>query len=340
MRILLIGDFSEGFDEGLKNIAKYLSLELAETETVDTLNVKKLPTELLKTILSKSQYDIIHYFTAPTVGSFVILKLLSMRYPNSKTVISALKPMEHNWNRVLTKIIGKFLKPDLMLCQDGCENLNALAKHIKFLPNGVDLNKFKPISEKKKIELRIKYNVDPSKFVILHVGHISKKRNLDVLARIQEFDTSYQVIVVGSVYIDNDIQVYKKLTEKGCKVIKGYVPNVHEIYQLADLYIFPTPLRDTISIPLSILEAMATNLPVIASRYPTLEMFGEDEGFRLIDDFSKLDIIIKEIKDIQKLLSTGKFLPKNREKIQEYSWERIAEKLRTYYKLILEGNHI
>lgn len=42
MEIMLIGDFSENFDEGMKNIAKYVYKYLSKKHNVKSLNVKHL----------------------------------------------------------------------------------------------------------------------------------------------------------------------------------------------------------------------------------------------------------------------------------------------------------
>jgi glycosyltransferase involved in cell wall biosynthesis len=57
-------------------------------------------------------------------------------------------------------------------------------------------------------------------------------------------------------------------------VIDTYVPNIEDIYRLSDLYLFLAE-SDTaaIELPLSVLEAMACNLPVVCRPFGGLRDF-------------------------------------------------------------------
>jgi len=89
---------------------------------------------------------------------------------------------------------------------------------------------------------------------------------------------------------------------------------------MADWYVFPVLKTDAaIETPLSVLEAMATNLPVLTTRFGSLpDTFQQDEDF----------IFIKSPEDIVVALKEG-FAGNcnNREKIQPFTWDAIADKL-------------
>jgi len=335
MKILLIGDFSNNFDEGFKNIAKYTYQYLSKKYDVKTLNIKQILSVRTVKTLKESKPDIIHYFTAPTLSSFILIKILSIKYPKSKIIISALYPKFSLFlrNKRLKSILKFILKkPDAILYQNDHEVFKDISKNVIFFPNYVDINKFKPVTEKEKLELREKYDIEKNKFVILHVGHLSKKRNLEVLSNIQKLNKDYQVVIVAGTYVYKDEELLFELQKKGCKVIVGYVDNLQEIYTLSDCYVFPVPWGNTISIPLTILEAMACNLPIITLRYPTFSIYEEGNGLYFVNDVNEIP---DKIKELESALENGIEI-KTREKVLSYSLENMTEKLEKIYKELIE----
>ena len=90
---------------------------------------------------------------------------------------------------------------------------------------------------------------------------------MSALAPLQRQD-GMQVLVVGSSAFGCDRQLVERLREQGIRVIDEYLPRVEEVYQLADCYAFPVQAEENaIEVPLSVLEAMACNLPVVATPY-------------------------------------------------------------------------
>ena len=139
---------------------------------------------------------------------------------------------------------------------------------------------FHPVAKQRKLELMNEHGIDVDRFTILHVGHINRKRNIQILKELQR--DSSQVIVVGSTSTDQDKDLADELRIAGVKVITSCVENIEEIYQLSDCYIFPvTSNTASIEVPLSVLETMACNLPVVTTRYggwvPTM-FNSEDNG--------------------------------------------------------------
>jgi len=72
----------------------------------------------------------------------------------------------------------------------------------RFLPNGVNTEKFKPFNQDLKDELRKKYNIPHDSYVILHVGNIRKDRNLSVFKKLKQEDI--EVVIVSSGTITKD----------------------------------------------------------------------------------------------------------------------------------------
>lgn len=332
MRICILGDFSGNHDEGMKNVAFQLAKGLSKDYKVLTLNIKDIFKINFWKKLNAFNPQIFHYTQGPTIFSLIILKIMSLRFSDSKTVISAIHTHPHLFS--FLRILIPLFKPDLVLVQSheteklfvdsGCKT--------KFLPNGINLEKFRPISIDTKKNLRMKYGIDLQKFVILHVGTIKKGRNIQVLKDLQKGD--YQVLIVGTTTIPVEKDVQHDLEKSGCLIWIKYFQNINEIYALSDCYVFPVPPTnrlDCIELSLSDIEAMACNLPVISTKFGGLtRIFDEGDGLILIDNDSD---IYKALKIIQ----SGTIQIKTREKVLAYSWENIIEELKSAYSSLADG---
>jgi len=89
-------------------------------------------------------------------------------------------------------------------------------------------------------------------------------------------------VIIGSTSTPQDGELLKELKAESITVIADYVERIEEFYQLADCYVFPAVERlSAIEVPLSVLEAMACNLPVVTTPFGGLpSMFVEGDGLR------------------------------------------------------------
>jgi len=251
-------------------------------------------------------------------------KLLRYIFKKPKIVISALQPP---LNTPLVKPLISLLRPDLVLslseeterifAQSGCKT--------SFLDCGVDIKKFSPCSQKRKLVLREKYGIDKYKFIILHVGTIVMERNLLGLVNLQKLSNN-QVLIVTNTTFDPDQDVYARLQNGGCIILREYIKNIEEVYQLADCYIFPTlNPSNCIELPLSILEAMACNLPVITTRFGAIpRVFTNGDGLFFVDTMDDIQLILNELKNHTIIINT-------REKVIDFTWEKAARNLEKIY---------
>lgn len=278
--------------------------------------------------LRRTKPDIIHYVPSSglTPASLLRARTLASYAGRPRLLVSCLQLSGKHFFRKITSTI----KPDLVLVQSHttADALNRLGLETRQLPNGVDIAKFSPVSSHVKRSLREKYNLG-NEFIILHVGHIKGGRGLKALRNLPNEST--KLIVVGSTSTPLDKRVARELTERGCVIWRRYFNDIQEIYNLSDCYVFPTLDRSAcIEIPLSVLEGMSCNLPVVSTRFGGLpEVFDQGEGLFFAaheDDF---------LNAIRALRSTD--VPvRTREKVIPYSWERVGETLSSIYQE-LEG---
>jgi glycosyltransferase involved in cell wall biosynthesis len=243
-----------------------------------------------------------------------------------KSIMFVLQPNELN---SLSKILVPLVKPDLILSpsRKDCRDLVKKGCNAKFIPLGIDLEKFYPVTPIRKAELRKKYGVEDSAFIVLHVGHINRNRNIELLKLLQA--SGNQVVMVASTSVSQDTNLLRELTTSGVRVFTEFMADIEEMYQLSDCYIFPT-ISETgcISIPLSVLEAMACNLPVITTKFGGLtDIFPtEVEGLVYCDTPEEF---VDRVGYFRENISKVKF--NNQKLVEPYSWETC---LNAYLRII------
>jgi glycosyltransferase involved in cell wall biosynthesis len=320
MKVCLIGHSSTVNDEGVRNIYRSIFTELKKSYDVMNMNIKDVL--IYRNDIEKFNPEIIHLIVGPSsILSFIISKYLSLSFRNAKIVISAIQP-----GRLLLKGLINILKPDLILVQS-CRSekmFSQLGCNTRYLPNGVDIDKFKPVGGEVKDRLREKYNLRKDVFIILHVGHIKSNRNILILKNIPK--EGNQVLVVGSTSTEKDRDLEDDLMKNGILLWTNYFANIEEIYALTDCYIFPTIDRfNSVETPLSVLEAMSCNLPVVSTKFGALGgLFDEGDGLYFFSNKTSMNEAIEEIK-------SNKILVKTREKVLAYSWESVSKKLGNIY---------
>lgn len=331
MRICLLGEYNGNLDEGMRKSFYYITNELSKRHDLLPLDVRKVTAKSFWRNLKTFNPQIVHFFPGATIKSFLLLKIISLYCHDAKTVISILQPYF-----TISRHLISFIRPDLTLVQSERmeEFFNGMNCKTEFLPlGGVDVERFNPKLKESKNELREKYGVDTDKFVVLHVGSIKKGRNVLVLKKLQERNNN-QVIIVGAVSQGIHHEILHKLEKAGCRVWRKYFERVEEVYALSDCYVFPTILKndsmgnataDSIEMPLSVLEAMACNLPVISTRFGALpRLFDGEAGLFFVDGEPDFAGALENIK-------CGEIAINTREKVLPYSWEAIGKKLEEYY---------
>jgi len=328
MKVFIYSEnLSEPFDEGIKKTAFHIINGLSKITTVfvacrngkkfketfmDLINSNRLLISFkLRKRVKNFDPDIIVYIPrwCGTFASFVRMKILNIYNQRSNSVMVILQPKKIS--RLQEKLI-RFLKPNKVYTPspEVLEQMSELEIHVEFLPLFVDREQFKPIENlNKKSKLREKYGLPLEKFIILHVGHINSGRNLEALVPLQK--NNNQVVIVGSssttevAYKDEVLKgVFK---EKGIIVIDNYIDNIEEIYQLSDIYIFPTTFSGgCIGIPLSVLEARACGLPIITTNFGGLKRILSYNYKDFI--YSKPENFLKNINKMKMHLGT---LPNN-----------------------------
>jgi glycosyltransferase involved in cell wall biosynthesis len=330
-------DLSLPVDEGIKHFAislvqgwsqehRVLGLSVRSLGQITTPNTASLRTNKfflsyrLFSRLRRFKPEIICYVPSASATIFSLLRarMLKVYCPGARVVMVSLQP--RHYGRVSRHLIPLF-SPDMIYVQHehAMRQLLTLGCKTKMLTSGVDLRKFAPVSPDRKGELRTKYGLDPKAFTVLHVGHITRERNIELLIDIHR-EHAAQVVLVGSSLIHDDrAEISSRLKEQGIVILDKYFENIEELYQLSDCYIFPVVSdQSCIGIPLSVLEAMACNVPVAAIRYGLLpSLFHEEQGIFFAEAPEGLIQCVTRARSLNGSCHT-------REDVAAYSWEKVA----------------
>lgn len=317
MRICLVGHHVDQADEAVRKITHHLAEELARRH--DVLRVNAWDVTSWRGI-REFKPEIIHFVLSPTLQGLAVAKVLSLAHRSAATVVSAPHPDLSSLGRM-----ASWFKPDLVLVQaeDSERRFRSLGFRTAYLPNGVDTARFVPVDNSTKKHLREKYGIDTDKFVILHVGAVNRGRNLESLQRVQ--GGGVQVLILGRASETGDAGLANELRQSGCLVWTHYVACLEEIYALSDCYVFPTTHRRyCVEMPLSVLEAMSCNLPVVSTRFGALpRAFEEGDGFLFADADDDLSRCLHAV--------NGDLEIRTRHKVLSCSWESVSRNLDRIY---------
>jgi glycosyltransferase involved in cell wall biosynthesis len=157
-----------------------------------------------------------------------------------------------------------------------------------FIPNGVDLYKYSPVSQSEKQALREKYGFTAHDKVLIFVGHFSPEKRPMLIYRawtkLCDQNINAKLIFIG--HTRNHFEVDEGIVEaiKQDALHRGTLqrirfvdttPHVDEYMKIADVFILPS-IRE--GLPNVLLEAMACALTCVVSNIPGVTDWLVDDG--------------------------------------------------------------
>lgn len=221
------------------------------------------------------------------------------------------------------KLWARRAGPDVLLSPSSAvvDHARSLGIDARFVPLGVDTATFVPVDAPAKERLRSELGVG-DRPVLLHVGHASANRNLGWLTQARAQTGADVVLVVGrSQGVDEAL--LGSLRNEGIRVVSDFVPDIAKVYAAADCYVFPVLAEQgAIGIPLSVLEAMACNLPVVTTPFGGLpRMFDAGAGLYFASTESDwTDAVRQALKLSSDDVGT-------RRMVEPHSWDAFAERV-------------
>lgn len=193
--------------------------------------------------------------------------------------------------------------------------------------NGVDLEMFHPMDRR---ACREKLGLPGDAKIIGYFGHIVDYKGIDLLLEAHKLllKRAPSVLLLLAGKKDRAVRLPSRNCSYGGLIQQIEVP---EYINAADLIVVPGPENafTRYSFPLKILEAMACNVPVIATDIgPARELLGD--GSRWLSrpgDPQDLAVKLEEVFNVD--------TPNLREAAARYSWESMAERLEKILKRIV-----
>lgn len=323
LRICLIGHLDQRPTEGTRRVITELQKSLSEQHDVMAIDIRHLER---RTDIIRFEPDIVHAIIGPaSIASIVALRGWKLLARFGPLVISALQ-----FTMSCSPLCSSLLKPDVILTQSETSSLKATRCGWKtaFLPNGVDTNRFIPVSKEEKTRLRTKHGLPVSSDIILHVGPVKNDRNCDWLCDATT-ETS-KVLIVSRPLDAGGPKLINRLSKTGAIVYTHYVDEIEEMYQLSDVYAFPaTNPRSCIETPLSVLEACSCNLPIVTTRFGSLpRLLGNTNGVDYTSDEEHFLDSLRKCQERTESIET-------RRAVRQLEWRILCDSLTNIYKEVL-----
>ncbi|RYD31197.1 MAG: glycosyltransferase family 1 protein [Verrucomicrobiaceae bacterium] len=171
-------------------------------------------------------------------------------------------------------------------------------RRMAFVPNGVDLERFRPVHDpEERDRLRKELDLPGSGRIILYVGGFMPRKGCDLLveawSKIEARHPDAFLVCVGTQGMRDtfrdasmrseleDFQttvtpLLEKLVSGSRIIMAGEVSNVEAYYRAADLFVFPSRRE---GLPNAVLEAMASGLPCLLAPFHGFPEDGGEFGF-------------------------------------------------------------
>jgi glycosyltransferase involved in cell wall biosynthesis len=288
-------------------------------------------------LVSKKEYDILHYFFGLPTG---ILAILPARHQNIPFIVSLRGsdvPSYDPYNKKLD-IAHRILKPLTQTIWRKARRIVALSdslrstalktspwERIDVIGNGINSDIF----------LATESRSDEKTFKMIMVSRLIERKGIQhviaAISRLQDPDISLTIVGTGNY----ECRLRKMVEEYGLQSsisFFGYCPNemLPSLYNNSDVFIL-TSLAESFGIVF--LEAMASGLPIIAGRTGGVPAIVSEENGILVDPGSVPEIMnaIIEMKNNPK--KRKEMAIRNRKKaMEQYSWQKVAEMYQEIYR--------
>lgn len=214
-----------------------------------------------------------------------------------------------------------------------CKYYSLAPEKIQVIVNGVDLNRFNPNNRQKmRAGWRKNQGLTQDDFVLLFLGGDWERKRLGMVMEALTFANrpKIKLAVVGKWHKESAyIELTKLLGVEKRVVFCGQTALPEQAFSGADLFVFPSSYE---ACSLSVLEAMASGLPILMPRINgSDEQLQEGKNGFIIESTprsiaSKI-LILSE--DERLAASMGKH---SKSMVEQYSWVNCAEKTELFYK--------
>lgn len=213
--------------------------------------------------------------------------------------------------------------------------LKLKANEVFYVPGiGIDDSMFQMCNIEKGVK-RKELHIDDNEIVLLSIGELSKRKNHEIVIKaINQLGTKevkYVICGIGQQeerlkQLANDLGVSSQVQ------FLGYRGDIDEICRASDIFAFPS-LQE--GLPVALMEAMASGLPVICSKIRgNTDLVEEQQGGYLVEASNVDDYVQTITKLIKNTSEREKYGAFNKEVIKEYSIDKVNDRMSFIYKKI------
>lgn len=197
----------------------------------------------------------------------------------------------------------------------------ALNSKVIKIPNGVDLDKFSPKSEKAKLDMKGE--------IVLSVGALfwykHHERSIRAVAKL----SGVNLMIIGSGPKEDALQkLGEELLGERFRILKVDFREIPKFYRSAKLFVLPSWIRESFGI--AYIEALASNVPVVAPNdLSRREIIGDGGLYAHVEDIDDYAATI------QKALDTD-FGDRPRKQAEKFSWDKITDEYSKVFREIVK----
>ena len=165
------------------------------------------------------------------------------------------------------------------------------ADRVYVVGNGVDTQIFHPRSDNERLDLRRQLRVDADGIVVF-VGRLSKEKNPDGLLRawqlaLPKLSAGWNLVLVGDGPMRSELEAFVDWERlRDTVLFTGLQTNVESWLGAADVYVLASHIEGLAN---TLLEAMASGLPVVSTRVSGVPETVEEAGAGLVVDVGQTD---------------------------------------------------
>lgn len=299
----------------------------------------KLYLEFISNYIETRSINVLHIIH--TDFAFSILPEIKKRHPEVKVIITMFNDRVVNYFQPsidLAPYVDLYTSDNLST-SDHFKKLLPINKPVKTVPNGVDcISNFNPILFNRQAE-RGELGLADDDLAVFFVGRLSSEKNPDVF--LDSADSILNEYKINNIkfFIIGDGNMRKIVEERiaslgGSAVYLGYQSKVAKYLSAADVFVLPSSIE---GFPLSILEAMAMRVVVIASEVGAVSDVISDKVDGYVVKAGSADQIVKNIIKLNKnrvLLEKNKVLARSKLE-KKYSNEILKSNYVELYRDIL-----
>lgn len=203
------------------------------------------------------------------IGKYIRQKGIKLFYTCHSLPDKFLGPNMKNENKAAKYLIAHAGLQMIALHDDMRKELNEMfdIQNTLVVNNGIDFEKYKPLSPEEDSKLRLEIGLPKDAFVLGHVGRFSKTKNhkfiVEIFKEVSKVRKNAWLLLIGSGSLQNEIE--QQLTDNKLRdrtIILHSRSDVNQLLRLMDVFVFPSYFE---GLGIALLEAQISGLRCVAS---------------------------------------------------------------------------